>query len=71
MTVDERIERLTERHEALAATVELVEHQIQENSRHIERVVTLVEGLTDNVTKLARVAEKHERRLDQLDGGRA
>jgi hypothetical protein len=30
MTIDERLERLTERHEALAQTVELMGHEMRE-----------------------------------------
>jgi methyl-accepting chemotaxis protein len=71
MTFEERIDRLTERHETLAQSVELTQHQIEENSRHIERVVTLMEHLTENVTKLSNVAGQHGHRLDQLDGGQA
>ena len=71
MTFEERIDRLTERHEALALSVELNQHQIEENSRHIDRVVTMMEHLTDNVTRLSHIAEQHEHRLDHLEGGPA
>ena len=53
MTIDERLDRLTERHEALTETVQL----------------TLAEGRTllKAVSKLARTAEAHERRIERLE----
>ncbi len=39
MTIDERIERLTEKHEALAQSVELIAALTQENSASIQKLV--------------------------------
>lgn len=51
MTIDERLEALVGRHEALAQTVEIIasmqlvnEKAIQKLTDHIERVVTVVSG---------------------------
>ncbi len=61
MTFDERIDRLTERHEALTQTVELITHQLQD-------VTKLVTDIAEGTARLLRVAENRERRLDRLEG---
>ncbi len=53
MTIDERLERLTERHEALTQTVELMAIENRQNS--------------DNILKLLEIAQIHERRLERLE----
>ena len=64
MTIDERLERLTERHEALTQSVEMMHHQIAE-------LVSAVKQDAENIRGLARIAEIHERRLTALEGGEA
>jgi hypothetical protein len=54
MTVDERIEKLAERHEVLAQSIELL--------------VTAVRQDSENIRALARIAEIHEHRLTDLEG---
>ena len=63
MNIDERIERLTERHEALTLTVELMGHRIDE-------VITAINKDAENIRGLTRIAELHERRLTDLEEGR-
>ena len=67
MTLDERLERLTERHEALTQTVELLaaeNRQITvENKQRDRRLGEIMEG----IASLLHVAEIHEQRLDQHD----
>lgn len=62
MTIDERLERLTERHEALTQTVEMLTRDIAEL-----RVVAAQDG--ENIRALARIAELHHERLERLEGG--
>lgn len=64
MTIDERIERLTERHEALTLNVELMGHRINE-------VINAINKDAENIRGLARIAELHEHRLTDLEGGRS
>lgn len=64
MTIDERIERLTGRHEALLQTVELM---VAENRQRDRRMGEIMEG----IARLVHVAEIHERRITELEGGRA
>jgi archaellum component FlaC len=53
MTTDERIDRLTERHEALTQSVEMLTTDIRE--------------LKDAAASLLRVAEIHEARISRLE----
>lgn len=76
MTIDERLERLVERHEALAQTVELIATGQQKNDEQIRALSVAVQKLTSGiemdaeiVRSLAAVAQNHERRLTQLEGG--
>ena len=75
MTTDERIEKLVERHEALAQTVELLTHQgIQQGERlekqgeHLERQSENIDKLTEQIRLLANIAASHEDRLDRIEG---
>lgn len=62
MTTDERLDRLTERHEALTQSVEMMNQQIAE-------LVSALRQDGENIRMLARIAEIHERRLTTLEGG--
>ncbi len=68
MTTDERLDRLVERHEALAQSLELLTadiHQMQaENRKRDERIDAIMTGME----KLLLIMESHERRLDRLEG---
>jgi hypothetical protein len=61
MTIDERLEKLTERHEALTQTVELM---AMENKERDRRQAEIMEGLAS----LVHVAEIHEARIERLEG---
>jgi archaellum component FlaC len=52
MTIDERLDRLTERHEALTQTIELLTHDVSE-------LRATVEVDAQNIRALARIAEIH------------
>ncbi|HEY3823830.1 MAG TPA: hypothetical protein VGL82_04685 [Bryobacteraceae bacterium] len=64
MTIDERLERLTERHEALTQTVELMGHRIND-------VITAINKDAENIRALTHIADLHEQRLTNLEEGRA
>ncbi|HEX4136410.1 MAG TPA: hypothetical protein VHY84_17485 [Bryobacteraceae bacterium] len=64
MTIDERLERLTGRHEALTQTVELMGHRIND-------VITAINKDAENIRALAHIADLHEQRLTNLEEGRA
>lgn len=81
MTIDERIEKLVERHEALAQTVELLTHQgIQQGERlekqgehlerqgeHIDRILLAISQDADNIRALANIAQAHQATIDSLE----
>jgi prefoldin subunit 5 len=64
-----RIDRLIERHEALAQSVELMNHQIGDLSSQIGDLTGAARQDAENIRALARIAEIHERRLTSLEGG--
>ncbi len=67
MTIDERLYRLTERHEALTQSVEVLTtdiHAMQsENKKRDERLGQIMEG----IARLLHIAEIHEQRLTDLE----
>jgi ABC-type transporter Mla subunit MlaD len=82
MTIDERLERLTERHEALTQTVELIaaiQMKNDERMGHLAETVGHLSESTDHLTermaqltetmnRLGNIVISHEERLDDLEG---
>jgi hypothetical protein len=68
MNIDERLEKLTERHEALAQSMELHRHDMLQVGEQIRSLVRTAEIDGENIRALARIAEIHERRLTGLEG---
>jgi len=68
MNIDERLEKLTERHEALTQTIELTAHENRERDAKWEkRQVELDKKFAfigESLEKLANVAQLHQHRLD-------
>jgi len=76
MDIDQRLEKLTERHEALAESMELVvdlqrknEEAHQRNEVLLEKSQVLIVEVIESVNSLARIAHMHESRLSNLEGG--
>ncbi len=69
MNIDERLERLAERHEALAQSVEILRATVHAQSGHIDKILLALEKDGENVRCLARIAEIHEHRISGLDDG--
>jgi hypothetical protein len=71
MNIDERLEKLTERHEALAQSLELMQHMQQENeTRWEERWVKIdarFDKIADGMEKLLSIAQSHEHRIQGLE----
>lgn len=61
-TIDERLEKLTERHEALTQTVELMTAENRERDRRMGEVM-------EGIARLLHIAEIHEHRIEDLEGG--
>jgi hypothetical protein len=68
MTTDERLDRLTERHEALAQTVELITANIDKLTADVDKLTTLMGQTAQFINRLAHIAEAHEQRIDRLEG---
>ncbi len=69
MDIDDRLEKLVERHEALTQTVELLAREITELREGVAALHDVVRQDGENIRALARIAEIHERRLTDLEGG--
>jgi hypothetical protein len=75
--IDQRLDKLTERHEALTQTVELIVHMQQKNEEALQRNEALLEKsqilivrVIEGVDSLARIAHAHENRITGLEDGR-
>lgn len=62
MTIDERLDRLTGRHEALTQTVESLARTTHEHSQQITDIM-------EAAARLLHIAQIHEQRLTRLEGG--
>jgi hypothetical protein len=71
MTIDERLERLLQRHEALAQTVEHLARQGEEQNGRMDRILTALEKDGENIRGLARIAEIHEHRISEIENGQS
>jgi len=67
MTIDERLEKLTERHEALTQSVELLRMAQDETDRRFKWVADLFQQTDGFINELARIARSRENRLDDLE----
>jgi len=65
VTIDERLEKLTERHEALTQTVELM---AAENRDRDAKWSKQMDEVMEGIARLLHVAEIHEQRLQRLEG---
>jgi hypothetical protein len=61
MTIDERLERLTERHETLTQSVEILARTTQEHSQQSTDIM-------EAAARLLHVAQIREQRLTRLEG---
>src|SRR5580658_844902 len=67
MNFDERIERLTERHEALTQSVELLVIEAKATSDNIRKLVEMSNRDAIDIQALVRIAERHERRISDIE----
>jgi hypothetical protein len=68
MTIDQRLEALTARHEALSQTVEIIAGMQRENEKRFGQVTRNFEVVLDSIKRLENVAVAHEQRLDDIQG---
>ena len=72
--LDSALDRLTERHEALTQTVELVAHlqikneeAIAKNEALMEKNQVLLSQVIESIDSLARIAHAHETRISDIE----
>ncbi|MGO9256770.1 MAG: hypothetical protein ACLQU1_10770 [Bryobacteraceae bacterium] len=77
MTFEERIDRLTERHEALAQTVELHEHRLAEimeaianTNANIGMLLEAANRNNETIANLGHIAQVHSHRFQRLEEGK-
>jgi len=68
MTIDERLDRLTERHEALTQSVELLARTTSEHSQQIHEHSRQITDVMEAAARLLHIAQIHEQRLTRLEG---
>lgn len=69
MDIDERIEALTVNIESLHASVHELWQSSQRHDAVIAQLLAAARLDAENIRALARIAEAHERRLTDLEGG--
>lgn len=68
MSFEERIDRLAERHEALAQSLELMRIDSEAQMRKLEVQARNIELLRESAADLLKVARMHESRISRLEG---
>jgi len=68
VTTDERLDRLTERHEALAESLQLLTADVQSLAQSVKEHDRILRGHADLIGDLARIAAGHEQRMQRLEG---
>jgi hypothetical protein len=68
MNIDERLDRLTERHEALAESLQLLTADVQSLAQSVKEHDRILRGHADLIGDLARIASVHEQRIGRLEG---
>lgn len=63
MSIDERLDKLTERHEALALSLELESVNIARQRENVDRLGFKVDALVESVQDLVHVASMHDARI--------
>lgn len=69
MNIDERLEALTGRHEALAQSIELLTMDVHEVQQTARILLATAQQDGENIRALARIADIHGRRITSLEGG--
>ncbi|MFI5103236.1 MAG: hypothetical protein ACHP9V_07720 [Terriglobales bacterium] len=68
MTTDERLDRLAERHGALAESLQLLTADVQSLAQSVKEHDRILRGHADLIGDLARIAAGHEQRIQRLEG---
>src|SRR6185437_11095232 len=68
MTIDERLDRLTERHEALTGHVEILTADVAQLTSDIKDMRSTMKDLMTGFSTLVELAKSHETRIERLEG---
>lgn len=69
MTPEERYANIDARLDAIAMHLELTASMAHANEAKLEKVLAALDRDAENIRALARIAEIHEHRLSDLEGG--
>lgn len=69
MTIDERLDRLADRHEALTQSVELLTRDVSELQGVVKNLGNFTKDIAEGTARLLHVAQIHEQRISRLEGG--
>jgi hypothetical protein len=69
MTIDERLDRLAERHEALTQSVELLTRDLSKLQGVVKSIGSFTKDIAEGTARLLHVAQIHEQRISRLEGG--
>lgn len=69
MTPEERYAKIDARLDAIAMHLELTASMAQANEEKLQKVLEALDRDSENIRALARIAEIHEHRLSDLEGG--
>ena len=74
MTIDERLDRLTERHEALSTHIELLtadlvqlKERVDDLTANVDRQRQTIDDLMIGFSTLVELVRSHEHRIDRLE----
>jgi hypothetical protein len=62
MNIDERLEKLTEPHEAVSQIVEIL-------TRDVSNMQSFIKDIAESTARLLHIAQIHEHRIPRLEGG--
>lgn len=68
MTIDERLARLTERHEALTGHVEILTHDVVQLTEDVRSMRSTMNDLMTGFATLVELVRSHEHRIERLEG---
>ena len=69
MTIDERLDRLTERHEALTQSLELLTRDVRDLTTNLQKLESFTSDIAEGTARLLHIAQIHEHRITRLEGG--
>lgn len=69
MTTDEKLDRLAERHQALAESLQLLTADVQSLAQSVKEHDRILRGHADLIGDLVKIAAGHERRIERMGGG--